>query len=545
MFEAGDHDVVTPLFTLRCGCAACAGAAPPVGGLSGQKETVIANKISGDFRIDVLLDNNDSRWNKASPNGTPVEVTFSFPTTRPDYVVGEDAKGWSPFNAEQITVQRGQIAYLESLGNLKFREVPDAGGADPGGTIRFQNNSQGKSSAGYAYMPDQGTALAGDVFMNSDGGTYLSNIVPGSWAESTMLHELLHAVGMKHPGNYNAGEKPQDVPGNFLIQTEDTQLNSIMSYYNGNDAGLVRFGLGPYDLLAYQFLYGAKPARTDNTTYSIGDEAGKYLSMVYDSGGIDTIDASKSTVSVTLNLNEGSNASSSIGKGESGEAAKINVQIAFGTVIENAIGTAAADTFIGNRVNNVYRPNGGNDTVDGGAGIDTLVLSGARAAAQFNGNQITAGGATVTHTGFERFAFSDRILAFDTGEGQNAGTVYRVYQAAFNRQPDLPGVSFWTNLFDNGTPLVEITRNFTISAEFRQIYGTNPTNRQLIDAFYQNVLGRPGEQAGIDFWLGQLNGGTTVATALSFFTNGPENIARTAPALTGGIQLDPAAFLLA
>jgi hypothetical protein len=235
--------------------------------------------------------------------------------------------------------------------------------------------------------------------------------------------------------------------------------------------------------------------------------------------------------------------------------------------IENAIGGDGADVITGNGLANLLNGmrgadrllgGGGNDslmggqgsdTLDGGAGLDVALFAGAAAGSVVTregaGLRVTTGADVDMLTDVERVRFSDRILAFDTGDGQNAGTVYRVYQAAFNRQPDLPGMSFWTNLFDNGTPLVEITRNFTISPEFRQIYGTNPTNRQLVDAFYQNVLGRPGEQAGIDFWLGQLNGGTTVATALSFFTNGPENIARTAPALIGGIQLDPGAFLLA
>ena len=70
---------------------------------SNQATTVIANTISGDYRIDVLLENADYRWNFGQPLKTPVEVTYSFMTAAPSYAEAEDQKGFTPFNDEQKT----------------------------------------------------------------------------------------------------------------------------------------------------------------------------------------------------------------------------------------------------------------------------------------------------------------------------------------------------------------------------------------------------------------------------------------------------------
>jgi hypothetical protein len=308
-----------------------------------------------------------------------------------------------------------------------------------------------------------------------------------------------------------------------------------------------RVDFGPLDTLALRHYYGTKPMATGNTVYQFDDSAGRTRDLIIDDGGKDTIDTSAATSAVTIDLRGGLNFSS-VGKTPAGELAQDNRQILETSVIENVIGTSFADRIIGNAANNVVTTNGGADTVEGGAGVDTVVIGAARSAATFapagQAIGVTVAGATVAATDVERFRFNDQILALDVADGQNAGTVYRIYQAAFNRQPDLPGLSTWVNQRDNGMSLGELTGYFLASQEFQTKYGANPSNRQLIDGFYQNVLGRPGEAAGIDFWTSQLNGGTSRATALSFFANAPENIARVAPSIAGGITLDQSLFAL-
>jgi len=141
---------------------------------------------------------------------------------------------------------------------------------------------------------------------------------------------------------------------------------------------------------------------------------------------------------------------------------------------------------------------------------------------------------TDTYLSYERFAFNDRTLAVDiTGD---AGQAYRIYQAAFARTPDGQGLSFWIGQMDKGMDLVDVSRRFIDSNEFRSAYGTDPTNQLLVEKLYENVLGRAGEGGGISFWLGELNSGRRdAAQVLADFSESPENVAGVAPAISSGI----------
>jgi hypothetical protein len=134
--------------------------------------------------------------------------------------------------------------------------------------------------------------------------------------------------------------------------------------------------------------------------------------------------------------------------------------------------------------------------------------------------------------------FTDGALRFDTdGVG---GQAYRVYQAAFNRTPDLGGLGFWISAMEGGTSLASVANGFVSSQEFHDVYGAKPTNHDIVDKFYQNVLHRPGEPAGIDFWVGQLDkGAVSVADVLVGFSESPENQAGVIGVITNGIPYAP------
>ena len=121
-----------------------------------------------------------------------------------------------------------------------------------------------------------------------------------------------------------------------------------------------------------------------------------------------------------------------------------------------------------------------------------------------------------------RVRFSDFTLATDV-DG-NAGKVYRLYKAAFNRTPDVRGLSYWIEAMDKGTTLDQIAQGFATSTEFRTVYGINPTESEIIARFYQNVLGREGEPVGVAFWVDTLRyKRATVAAVLAGFSESPEN----------------------
>lgn len=193
------------------------------------------------------------------------------------------------------------------------------------------------NAAGYAQMPGTDGPEPGDVFISND--VLNSDHAPGSFDYDTLIHEVAHAIGLKHPGNYNAGGPPSTEPGNYLASSEDSKLISVVSYVE-HPQGLQRIDFGPYDLLALDYLYGLRPYKTDNTAYAYNDSVGRQLQTIHDTGGTDTLDFSQVSTPTAINLNGGSSSSAGrISSDSSAEPAQNNLQIAFGTEIERVIGS--------------------------------------------------------------------------------------------------------------------------------------------------------------------------------------------------------------
>jgi Ca2+-binding RTX toxin-like protein len=210
------------------------------------------------------------------------------------------------------------------------------------------------------------------------------------------------------------------------------------------------------------------------------------------------------------------------------------------------IGSSGNDVLFGYGGNDVIAPGGGNNTVDAGAGFDTVVIHAPieTSTIAVTGNLVQVAGSegNDTITNAERIQFSNGVLALDT-QG-SAGNAYRLYQAAFNRTPDTAGLSFWTHQLDLGLNIQTVAQDFVNSSEFKTVYGANPTNAQIVNLFYGNVLGRAGETAGINFWVGQLNAGTSVGAVLEGFAVSSENHGIVDPKIAQGILLDHTAFLV-
>lgn len=501
------------------------------------QSTVISNPISGDYRIDVLLAGYAHRWNGSSAPGTPVEVTYSFMTSAPAYTSHSNQVGFMMFTAEQKAAARKIFSDIQAQFNISFREVGDT--AASYGQIRLGNNSQGSDSAAYAYLPEpDGGQDSGDVYVNRDYVSNLSRVVPGSYAYATLVHEIGHALGLKHPGNYDAGVGPGSEPGNFLSAAEDTEARTVMSYTPVLQ-GQSRSFYGTYDVLALQYLYGARSHNAGDSIYSFNNASGQRLDIVNDSGGVDTIDVSAVTGSTRINLAEG--AFSSIGKLANGiTLAQDNVSIAYGANIENAIGSVYADQIVGNHGNNRITPGMGNDVVDGGAGIDTAVFFASRSRATISrdaGMVVVSDKAGVegidTLTNVERLQFSDMNVAFDG----NAAACYRLYHAAFDRKPDLPGLGHWIAQADRGLGVEEIAWSFIGSMEFRLKYGDDLSDSDFITALYANVLHRVPDTDGFSHWSDTLaRGAISRHGMLAAFSESQENQLQLADSIRNGID---------
>lgn len=205
------------------------------------------------------------------------------------------------------------------------------------------------------------------------------------------------------------------------------------------------------------------------------------------------------------------------------------------------VSEAGDDRLYGGSGGDNFFAGSGVNYLDGGSGLDFANYEG-------NGNEYVVtfnGDGTVRVTdGFynddrtfdiERLSFNDGTLALDVDKGENAGEAYRIYQAAFDRTPDADGLSFWIQALDGGASLLEVAHGFVDSAEFQSVYGSNPTDEDYVAQLYFNVLGRPGEQEGVEFWEDQLAQGVSMAAVLMGFSEGNENIAGVAPEIAGGI----------
>ena len=175
-------------------------------------------------------------------------------------------------------------------------------------------------------------------------------------------------------------------------------------------------------------------------------------------------------------------------------------------------------------------------------GVETAVIS---ATYENSTIQVTPTGISVTTvsgfdgvTNLERLEFSDAVVAFDVNG--TAGFAYRLYQAAFNRTPDLGGLSGNVHLLDTGLTDQQMAAAFVASAEFRSDYGPTMTNPQFVTALYSNVLHRAPDPSGYAGWLNFLNSGQlSRADVLIGFSESTENHSAVDPKIVTGIVLDP------
>lgn len=202
--------------------------------------------------------------------------------------------------------------------------------------------------------------------------------------------------------------------------------------------------------------------------------------------------------------------------------------------------TSGNDAITGTTGNDVLHGGLGDDSITGGEGIDTAVFAGHRFAYTIS---VTSTGFLVTGpdgadvlSGIERLQFSDRTLALDIHG--NAGQVYRLYQAAFNRTPDNGGLKYWIDRMDAGTSLDRMSAEFIGSAEFKSLYGENPGTAEYVTRLYNNVLHRAPESEGYNWWVNEMDANhRSPANVLACFADSPENQAGVIGVIQNGIDL--------
>lgn len=243
----------------------------------------------------------------------------------------------------------------------------------------------------HTVLPDA-KGQGGDVwFVSNDKDMSVPKAQPGDAGRHTLIHELGHAMGLTHPGNYNG-----ILDRSKIDSHEDSQSHSVMSYRGehttyANHGGFRASAPQLDDIYAYQSKYGVNhQTRKDDTTYCFNSNTGrdflsvntkhdKMVAAIWDGGGNDTLDFSGYSQDQKISLEEGTFSDV--------DGLKGNVSIAYGATIENAKGGTGNDWLVGNAANNELRGGDGNDSSatapdriqDFVSGEDKVDVSGIRA----------------------------------------------------------------------------------------------------------------------------------------------------------------------
>lgn len=354
---------------------------------------------TGNQDIDGIL--SSSRWDS-------LNLTYSFPAQASyygsSYGLGEPQNSFSALNAQQSKAVREVIAMMASVTNLSFVEVSETSGTHA--TLRVANSAM--PSPAWTYLPD-GSSEGGDTWFGPMNG-WFNEPVRGGYGYYAFIHELLHAVGLKHGNegnNFGAMTAAHDSM-EFSVMTYRSYVGADGHYVENEEWGYAQ-SLMMYDIAALQHLYGADyTTNAGNTVYRWDPATGqafingagqaapggnRIFTTVWDGGGSDTYDFSnyKTALKVDLRPEEWTQVSTAqLAKLGEGEYARGNIANALTfqgsnrSLIENATGGTGSDVIIGNAAANILKGGSGNDrlyglegndTLSGGAGRDIFVFS--------------------------------------------------------------------------------------------------------------------------------------------------------------------------
>lgn len=323
-------DLGPHMLSRGCGCSACCGLIPQASGA----------RFTSEF--DALL----SGFSMSNAEGRGAFFTYSFPTEPPAYLFAtfsaEELATFEAFSNSYKDLARQAVQAYVSISGLTAFEAP------PGfGDVQFMIYDLAVfdgfgSAGGFAYYPFPSNPLSSDIFIddNSARSTFRS------FNFYVLLHELGHALGLKHP-----------FEGNVQLESDfDNSGFTVMSY----DLSNFRNGLGPLDVEAVQFLYGDQNADGNQISSWSWDP----LTFTLTQTGNDTDERIIGVGSSDRIFGQGGNDSIYGGLG--------NDLINGGSGNDELYGNEGNDTLIGGEGSDRLFGGSGDDTLDGGGGDDFL-----------------------------------------------------------------------------------------------------------------------------------------------------------------------------
>lgn len=389
-------------------------------------------------------------------------VSFGFTTSKNQYLNSEAPNGekgtFKQLSDGGKAIFRDAMSQWDEVSGLTLSEAGDPASAE----LRIAGSNA--PTTAWAYYPTEGWGGGGDIWANT---TYIPAYKAGvgdvsgalgTYAHTTAMHEVGHALGMEHPHD-----------GSVLTSSYDSIEYSVMSYksfvgHTGggytNEAHGFAQSLMMLDIAAIQSIYGADySTRSGDTTYSFDPNTGEMLvdgssyaapaqnrvfRTIWDGDGFDTLDFALYTTDIRVDLNPGAATDLDVGglnqRARLGYAssewvyASAHVYMSLlhsnddRSLVESVVCGSGNDVLIGNAADNL---------LCGGLGLDTYTLGA--------GSDIVRGTlAEIVGDLITDFGAEDQVIATDLAAGQNieigGDGVIRLVDGGPPDEPDEPEV---------------------------------------------------------------------------------------------------------
>lgn len=430
-------------------------------------------------------------WQGAGNTGKPLTLTYSFLEARP--AEGADGgTGFTAFSAAQRGVVRDVFARLAAETGLSFQEL-----SGDQGQIRLGINQQ-TDTRGYSFIPGLASALArdGDVWLDVETAAVMQ---PGQEGFYVFLHELGHALGLQHP------LPTSDISGaTVLLPHLATFQNTVMLDDNGaQPPRMWPTWFGMMDLQALRGLYGSRMVSVQDDTYDLARLSTLMGNLLVDDGGVDTVDFSASSSGVQVDLRPGQ--SWSFGGDAQGQY-RANLTLAWTSVIEHVKGSPGDDYLIGNDLDNTFASMGGNDLIDGGQGMDTVLFAQTASAYRlgYGGGAImlsarSGNEGVVQLQSVEMLGFPDRRVPLPTQSHASYSdlpdSLYQFFIVAFGAAPGVVYMDQIAQAYRAGATVRQIVDAFISKSQFTDTYPLSLSHRALAEKLVANVVGNSASAA--------------------------------------------------